>query len=161
MNKKGFFGDIGLILAIILLFSIVIIVGYKVFSSYNDKWQTSNADTQAKELVQESQTRYTNLFDGIFMFVFALLVIALFISAATIGTRPEFFFITMVLLVIFIGVSALISNVYDTASTSTQLNSTSSEFSFIPFLMDELPKVTLLLGVVVIIGLYVKIRGVL
>lgn len=150
-----------MILAVLLLFSIVVVVGYKVFDSYNDKWQTQNVDSNAKALVQSSKDRYVGLFDGIFMFVFALLCVALFVSAVMIGSRPEFFFITLIILVIFIGVSASISNVYEDVSTSSNLNATSSEFSFIPFLMGELPKVTLLLGFLVMAGLYMKIKGVL
>ena len=160
MNKKGFFGDIGLVIAIMLLIAVMTIIGYKVFTSYNEKWQANDSvDSNAKALVQQNKDRYVALWDGIFMFIFAMLCIALFISVAAIGTRPEFFFISLILLVIFIGGSAMISNVYEDVATSPQLNTTSSEFNFIPFIMGELPNVALLLGFLVMVGLYVKIRG--
>lgn len=161
MNKRGFFGDVGLVIAILLLVAIIVMVGYKLFSSYNTKWQAMDVDQNAKNLVQDNKDRYVDLFDGIFMFVLALLCVALFISVAMIGTRPEFFFITIILLVIFIGAAALLSNVFTDVATSPQLNATSSEFEFIPFIMNELPTVVLLFGFIVIAGLYMKIRGVL
>lgn len=160
MNKRGFLGDVGLIIAILMLVSIMVIVGYKVFSSYNDKWQAApSISTHSKALVQEQKDRYVGLFDGIFMFVFALLCLGLFISASMINTRPEFFFIAIVVLVFMIGGAALVSNAFETASDDAQLSNTSSEFTFIPFLMDNLPIVTLLLGFIVLVALYVKLRG--
>lgn len=161
MNKKGFIGDVGLIIAILFLVALMVIVGYKIFSSYNEKWQAApSISTEGKQLVQDSKDRYVGLFDGIFMFVFALLVVALFLSATQLNTNPAFFFITLIILVFMIGASAVISNSFETASSSSSLNATSNEFQFIPFLMDNLPMVTLLLGFVILVALYVKIRGV-
>src|SRR5690348_3416217 len=109
-------------LAILLLIALFVIIGYKVFDSYNDKWQNMNVDSNAKALVQTSKDRFVGLWDGIFMFIVALLAVALFISSTMIGTRPEFFFITFILLCFFIGSSAVISNVYEDVATSPQLN---------------------------------------
>lgn len=159
-NRKGFLGDIGLILAILMIVSLMVIVGYKIFSSYNDKWQAApSISNQSKTLVQDSKDRYVSLFDGIFMFVFALLIVGLFISASLINTRPEFFFIALVVAVFMIGGSAVISNSFEAASDSQHLNNTSSEFTFIPFLMDNLPIITLLMVFVVMVALYVKMKG--
>lgn len=160
IGNRGF-ADLGLVLAFLLIIAVTVIIGYKVFSSYNEKWQAQDSvSADAKADVQTLKDRYVSLFDGIFMLVFALLTIALFISVAYIGTRPEFFFITVIIMIMFIGVSALMSNVYDDVGTSEQLATTTSEFSFIPFIMTKLPLVTLLLGAVILIGLYVKIRGI-
>lgn len=160
-NRKGFLGDVGLIIAILMLVSLMVIVGYKVFSSYNDKWQAApSISTNSKELVQEEKDRYVGLFDGIFMFVFALLVLGLFISASLINTRPEFFFIALVVAVFMIGGAAVVSNSFEQAADSNQLSNTTSEFTFIPFLMDNLPIITLLLVFVVLVALYVKLKGI-
>lgn len=160
-NKKGFIGDVPFIIAMLFLFAIVVFVGYKVFGDYNDKWQAGSADANAKQLVQDGKDRYVSLFDGIFMFVFAGLCIALFISLTQIGTRPEFFFITLILLVILIGVGALLSNTMEEVTTSSELSSEASEFSFIPFFFENLPIMVLLLGAIFLIGSYLKLRGIL
>lgn len=158
MNRKGF-ADIGLVLALLLLVSLFAIVGFKVFSSYNDKWQNLDVSNESKTYIQEQDDRYPALFDGIFMLVFALLVVALFISVTQIGTRPEFFFISLVVLVFFIGAAGLLGNSFENISEGDELNATTQEFTFIPFIMGNLPIVTLGLGVVVIGGLYLKIKG--
>lgn len=160
MNKRGAFGsDIGLVLAILLLFGVIVIVGYKIFSDYNDEWQAKDdVSTQSKEIVGTLQGRYVNLFDGIFLFIFAGLGIALLISSVTIGTRPEFFFATLILTVIFVGISAVLSNVYSDVSTNPELNTTSQEFNVIPYLLGNLPMVTLVFAFLVMIGLYVKVK---
>lgn len=161
MNKRGaFLSDIGIVLAVMLLFSITIIVGYKVFTNYNDKWQANpEIDVNSKVLVGDLQSRYVGLFDGIFVFVFVLMAIMLFVSSMMIGTNPAFFFVVLFLTVFLIGVSAIMSNVYEDVATSDQMNTTSSSFSSIPYIMDNLPKIALMLAVITMIGLFVKIRG--
>jgi len=161
MNKKAaFLSDIGIVLAVMLLFSITIIVGYKVFTNYNDKWQANpNIDTNSKVIVGDLQGRYVGLFDGIFVFVFVLMAVMLFVSSMMIGTNPAFFFVVLFLTVFLIGVSAIMSNVYTDVATSEQMNTTSSTFSSIPYIMDNLPKIALMLAVITMIGLFVKIRG--
>jgi ABC-type cobalt transport system substrate-binding protein len=158
-NKKGFIGDIPFIIAILFLFAIVIIVMNQFFTSFNAGYQTSGASNNSKELVDTNQNRYSSLFDGIFMFVFAILAVLLFVSVATIGTRPEFFFITMILIAIFVGVGGLLSNTFTSISSNHLLNSSTNDFTFIPFIMDKLPFVILFFGIVVVFGLYVKIKG--
>lgn len=159
-NKKGFLGDVGFIIAILFLVGLLVMVGYKVYTSYNEKWQDMpSIANESKALVQENKDRYVDLFDGIFTFVFALLCVALFVSAVNLNTQPHFFFITIIILVFMIGAAAIISNSYETVSNSDQLNDTSSEFTFIPFIMDQLPIIVLFLGFLVITALYVKIKG--
>jgi hypothetical protein len=46
-------------------------------------------------------------------------------------------------------------------TTSSELSSEASEFSFIPFFFDNLPIMVLLLGAIFLIGSYLKLRGVL
>jgi succinate-acetate transporter protein len=161
MNKRGaFLSDIGIVLAVMLLFSITILVGYKVFTSYNDKWQANpEIDVNSKALVGDLQSRYVGLFDGIFVFVFVLMAVMLFVSSMLIGTNPAFFFVVLFLTVFLIGVSAIMSNVYEDVATSDQMNTTSSSFSSIPYIMDNLPKIALMFAVITMIGLFVKIKG--
>lgn len=159
-GKKGFIGDLGLVMAVLFIIALVVIIGYKIFDSYNDKWQTqTSVSNESKVYIQETHDRYVGLWDGIFMFVFALLTIALFVSATQLGTRPEFFFITLIVLVFMIGASAVISNSYETISTNDSINSTSSQFEFIPFIMINMPYVVLMFGFVIMMALFIKIRG--
>ena len=159
-SKKGFIGDIPLIIGFLFLFAVVIIVGYQFLSAYNTKYQAANVSQGSKDLVQSSKDRYVGLFDGIMGFVFALLVIALFVSLTLIPSNPAFFFITVILLVILIGAGAVFSNSYEQIANDSHISTTASEFTFTPFLMSNLPTVILFMGCVFIIGLYMKLRGV-
>lgn len=159
-NRRGFIGDIPLLIGVLFLVAVLIIVGYHFYTSFNDQYQASDADAQSKALLQTNKDRYVSLFDGIFGFVFALLMIALFISVTQIPSNPAFFFITVILIVVLIGGAAIFSNAYEDISTDTNINSTSSEFTFVPYLMGNLPIVVLFMGVIFMIGLYMKLRGV-
>jgi hypothetical protein len=159
VNNRGFFGDVPFIIGILLLLAIVVIVSYKVFTNINTDWQgKDDVSTESKLRMQTLKDRYTGLWDGIFMLVAGLLCLALVFSVSQIGTRPEFFFITIILLVFILGAAALTSNVYEQISTSDELNETSSEFTFIPYFTMSMPKIALLLVFLLVVGLYMKAR---
>jgi hypothetical protein len=160
MNKKGFIGDAAVVLGVLLVFVVCIYVGAKLFNSFNDSWQDSDQITnESKELVGGLESRYVGLWDGAFMLVFSLLAVGLLVSTAMLGTRPEFFFITIIIAVFFVGVAAAVSNAFSAFSADSNLSGVGSEFVFIPLIMNNLVEIMLVLIGLLLTGLYVKARG--
>lgn len=156
MNRKGFIGDVPIVLAVLLVLGITVFVGYKFFVQFNNEYQDGIASDVSKGLLQNSFDRYANLWDGIFMLVFGLFAVALMISVATLGTRPEFFFVTIIIGFFIIGASAIVSNAFYEVSEGLGVE---SSFTFIPLVMNNLVNITLVLVALLVTGLYVKIRG--
>lgn len=159
MNNRGFVGDIMSILVVLFVLVVTVMAAYFAFSAVNDSFQGSSLSNQTKEIVGDSKARYVGVWDGIALVVFGLLAIALVMSVAALGTRPEFFFILLIVGVVLVGIAAIFANTYE-AVTGTELSGTSSEFTFIPLLMDNLVNVVLLLFFLLVIGMFVKLGGV-
>lgn len=162
MNKKGFIGDVAVIIGLMLLLGTVFIVGSKVMGEFNDEWQANeDVSNQSKEIVSDLEGRYVNLWDGAFMLIFGLLAVALVVSTAALGTRPEFFFITVVIAVFFVGAAAAVSNAFYDISNDSGLVEATNEFTFVPLIMNNLVEITLVLIGLLFVGLYVKARGII
>lgn len=159
MNRKGFIGDSATVIAVLFLIALTVFVGFKIFSQYNTTYQAGDASNTSKGLLSDSFNRYAGLWDGIFAMVFGLFAIALVLSVASIGSRPEFFFIVLIIGVFIIGVSAAISNAYFDVANNENLPGVADQFTYIPLIMNNLAEITLFLVALLIIGLYVKIRG--
>lgn len=157
-SKKGFIGDVAFIIGVLFVLVLVVTIGFKVLGDFNDKYQTSGATNVSKELLQEQANRYVGLWDGIFMLVFGLLTVGLIISVAALGSRPEFFFIILILGMFIIGGAAMFSNIYEDA-TSGSLAVSASNFSFSYYVMTHMVEISLLLIGLFIVGLFVKAGG--
>lgn len=159
-KKRGFVGDIAIVIGLLFAFALIVVVAWKVFDSYNTTYQASGANTEAKDVVNENANRYVAVFDGMFLFILFGLAVALFLSTSYIDTRPEFFFVTLIASVIFVGLAAVVSNAYEEFSDSPDLANSTADFSIVPSIMDRLPLVVIVLVVAVLMGLYFKSRSV-
>lgn len=143
----------------LLVFGLVAIIGFQVMDDFNNQYQDTDASNTSKAQSQTFTDRYVNLWDGIFMLVFGLLGVALVISVATLGTRPEFFFITIIVGMFIVGGAAALSNVF-TDATDGMLASSAAQFTFLPLIMNNLVNITLFLVFALVVGLFVKARGI-
>ncbi len=159
-KKRGFVGDIAVVIGLLFAFALIVVVAWKVFDSYNDNYQTTDASTEAKASVNSNAGRFVAVFDGMFLFILFGLATALFLSTSYIDTRPEFFFITLVASVIFVGLAAAVSNAYESFSDSPALANSTADFSIVPSVMDRLPLIVIVLVVATLMGLYFKSRSV-
>lgn len=161
MNRKGFIGDVAFVVAILLVAGMVFIVMAKVLTDINDDFQAGDTlSNESKNLSGTLTSRYTGLFDGIFAVVFGLLGVGLIVSVALLGSRPEFFFITIIVGFIVIGLAAMISNVFDSFANSS-ISATAASFTYIPLIMNNLVEITLFLVAALVAGLYIKARGII
>lgn len=158
-SKRGFVGDIGIVIGLLFAFSIIFVIGFKLLGDFNNRYQDTDASTQSKQLVDDSTNSYVATFDGMYLFLLFGLAVALFLSTSYIDTRPEFFFITAIAAVIFVGMSAVVSNAYETFADSPSLVNASGSFLISPSIMGRLPLVTLVLVVSTLLGLYFKSKN--
>lgn len=159
-KKRGFVGDIAVVIGLLFTFALVVVIAWKVFDSYNTNYQTTDASTEAKASVNDNAGRYVTVFDSMFLFILFGLSVALFLSTSYIDTRPEFFFVTLIASVIFVGLAAAVSNAYESFSDSPGLANSTADFSIVPSVMDRLPLVVIVFVVAVLMGLYFKSRSV-
>lgn len=159
-GKKGFIGDVPFILIGLFVFAIFVVIGMMLFTNINQEFQDSNTlSNNSKELIQENQSRYAGLWDGIFATVFGLLTLGLVLSVAQLGTRPEFFFIMIFISLFIVGIAAIIGNVFEEFTNDATLSAAATEFTFISLFYNNVVAITLVLIGLLLIGLYAKGSG--
>lgn len=160
MNRKAFIGDLSTVIVVLFVLVVTVIIGAYTFNAVNDQFQSSDGiSSEGKNITADLESRYVAVWDGIALMAFAFLSVALILSVVTLGTRPEFFFLVIIIGLFLIGVAALFANTYS-AVTGSALSTVTAEFTFIPLIMQNLVNVMLFLIALLTIGLFVKIRGV-
>lgn len=157
MNRKAFNGDVSLLMVFVFVIGLVAVAGGRVMSRLNDSFAGGPLSLGGVNMFSELTTRYALVFDGIVLLVFSLFAIALVVSTAALGSRPEFFFVTVFVGLFFVGMAALLSNIFADLFTSLAVD---GQWRFIPLLMNNLVEAVMLLLAMLVFGLFAKIRGV-
>lgn len=157
MNRKAFNGDVSLLMVFVFVIGLVAVAGGRVMSRLNESLSGGPVSVEGVSMFAELTARYPLVFDGAVMLVFGLFAITLLVSTAALGSRPEFFFITVFVGMFFVGMAAVLSNVFGEFFSQMAVE---GQFRFIPLLMNNLVEAVLLLLAMLVFGLFVKIRGV-
>lgn len=154
-NKRGnAINDSITWLVFIGIFVIVILIGAVTFGELNDDIQDDDEMSQDnKDIVSTQYNRYTDLFDGGFLFVFCLLWVLVLVASYSIDTHPIFFVITLILLTFVIIISAFIGNMYEEFASDDTISSVVPSFPMMNWILTHL--------VIVIVGIAFSIMLVL
>ncbi len=156
MNRKAFNGDVTLLMVFLFTLGLVVTVGADVFERLDESFTGGEilSDDSAQQF-SESATRFSTVWDGAFMLVFGLFAIALILSTVSLGSRPEFFFITVFVGIFFVGMAAILSNLFGEFFAAFSADG----FTFIPLVLNNLVEAVLLLLALLVFGLFVKVRS--
>jgi hypothetical protein len=84
------------------------------------------------------------------------LAVAVGISGFLLRDHPAFFFVGLILLLFFVLLAALFSNIYDGVSTAPAFVSYKSEFSKMDYIMSNMPLYLGMIGLLILIVIYAK-----
>ena len=157
--KRGFVGDVLMIMILLFITGVVIMAAYLTLSSINTAFQGKDEmGTTAKKIVADSTSSYINTWDGIFAFLFIGLSIAAVIGAYMIDTHPIFLIFALVLIGIFIVIGAVISNAYYEVESASPFNTYADQFRIMHYINNHWPFYVLIEGVLIVLALYGKTR---
>lgn len=161
MNKRGVtILDVMLILIFMFILAITIIVSYQISHDYNESMQeTPGVSELSKNISATNKADFLAVFDKLFLVVFVGLALSCFVGATMLNTHPVIFVISIFLLAGMVFLSAVLSNVYEDTANDAQLANQADDFVIIPFLFENYPKIAAIFGILVIIGLFAKLRG--
>lgn len=160
LNKRGSILDILILIVVVFGLSIILLIGSKISTEMNKSLQQNPMMTNnSKTMLQESVDRFVPLFDGVFITVLVFLFLAIIIGAYYVDTHPAIFIFSIILMGIFVMLAGIFANVYDTAANSTELSVEAAKFTFIPAIMHNFVIVITIMGFVVLIVLYSKMRS--
>lgn len=151
--------DVMLVFVVLIAMAFVSLFGYLVFDDINTDFQNDDdIDADVKADVSSLHTRYPGTMDGIFVFVFSFLWLAVIISAFVIDTHPVFFILGVLLLGFVIFVGAVLSNTYEEIRSETEFLTFADGFPMTNFIIDNLALAIVIVGMTVMLSLYAKQR---
>ena len=158
--KKGnSFIDLILVLIIVVIIAIGSIFGHKMFDEINSDIQAdADIGSDAKNVSQKLYDVYPSLMDGIFLFVFIMLILWNIIAVYVIDTRPIFFMISFLVLAAFFVVAALLGNTFDDIMTDDSISSYANQHTWTTWFMRHLLEISVVSGFTLLIVLFIKLR---
>jgi len=166
-DKRGSIIDIFYILVVLFMASVA---GVLLFYTWGEVSPTFNSTVQGMDMISDGTKdtlssgigradESTDLLDSLFVAVFVGLLISIIITAFLVDVHPAFMIVYFVVLIFAVILSVLFSNGFESFADSSTLASTvTSDFTMTQYLMDKLPMLTLIVGLVGMVIMFAKMR---
>lgn len=157
-SKKGnAILDSIMVIVVLFSFGLITFFGYYILSEVNTDIQADTTINQtSKDIVNNLETSYPTVMDGLFIFVFVLLWCLVLVASFFVDAHPIFFIFTVILLIVVIIVSALLSNAFEEVTLDASVSSVRSSFPMTMFIMGHLVEVILAIAFTVMLALFGK-----
>ena len=157
MNTKGDLTGLLFLIVSISAFAIfLLIVGYVAPQISEGIKDNIGISAEINNSLNTTTNIARNTFPVIWMILFVGLLLGLFATSYLIETHPIFIPIFVLLLIIAIVVSVPLSNAYIALSEDTLLTGTSIQQSLIVFIMQYLPFITFVIGLLSLVITFAK-----
>ena len=155
-NKKGSLLDIVFIAVALTFFGIVVLVGLKVATEFEDNIDSNPlfADGESRAHVESVRVKYTNTVDNTFLFLLIFMAIGTLILASLVRVHPMFIPIYFIGWVLVIFLSGILSNMYQAMAADPNLIAISAQLTFISNILVALPIITGVFGVILMAIMY-------
>jgi hypothetical protein len=159
-NKKGnVIFDTLIVIIVLIVFSLVSILGYKIYNDFNADLQAdADINEYAKNMSAEMNTRFPSIFDGAFVFLFILLWVFIIVSSFMIDTHPIFFVCTAVISVFIIIVAASMANAWNDVTQDEEFASLLVSFPMTVYVIQHYVMYVVMLMFTAMISLFAKSR---
>lgn len=143
--------DLFYITSTLLVMALTIVMGMYMLNNFTPKLlalspENSTDYNSTSTLMTNVKATFTQTYDSSFAVVFVLMVASSMILSSLIPTNPIFALPFIFIMSILVVITAITSNLWSAFATDPLMASTVAEFVFIPFVMDNLPLLTVLLG---------------
>ncbi len=154
-NKKGSIVDVIHVMVILLVFAMMLLIGFKVMDEINTKFQESDAlDAMGKEASQRLTGMYPGVMDNSFLFLMIGLFLVTIILAFLVAFHPVFFIFYFIFLTIVIFIAGIASNIYQEAAANAELASIAAQLTYTSHILEFLPIILGIFGFIVAIVSY-------
>jgi hypothetical protein len=155
MNKKGSLIDLIVIGVVLLFFGVVLLIGFKVTSEFNDEIQAHpDIPTRAKTASTTLTGHYSGTMDYGFLLLAIGIAIATLILAALVRIHPVFVPLYFIGLVIVIFLCGIFSNIYQEMAANTNLITQADQLIFTSHILTYLPLIVGIFGILLMIIMY-------
>jgi len=155
--KKGNILDIHLAGIIIFIALIVIVIAFMILSKINVSLEDSGEfSNESLDIIQHQVDIFPNIWDTGWLFILVGLGIYTWISAFFVRSHPVFFIFGFFLIVVYIIVFGVMSNVYGDITENPEISPYSDEFTLANFVMTRFPIIMGIISFVTAIIMYSK-----
>jgi len=157
-NKRGSLeAGILMIVAIAAFAIFLLIVGYigsRIGTELQSQFNT--AIPEVNESIQKTIDVSETMLGPLWFLIFAGLLLGVFISAWQMRMHPMLIPVFIILLIVAIIVGIAMSNAYHELAITTTLDTASSQQGAVKFMMDKLPYIALIVGLISILIMFVR-----
>lgn len=151
--------DLVITIVIILVVSFSSIFGYVLYTELQEDMLDTpmfNDSTAPREALIGGEV-VIDMYDEILLGVVVAMILGMLLLAVFLNTHPAFI-VAMILILIFVVIlSASFSNMYEDISGHDQFSDAASNFPMQNYIMDNLPLIMAVIGILIIIVLLAKI----
>lgn len=162
MNKKASAQDILYLCVLLLVGSIVFFVGHRAYTEMNDHFQNvTMLSSQGRAVLNNTATMIGSghLLDYAFITIFIMLTIGILLLAYVNDFSPAYLVLFIVVLIITLIVSIQFSNAFYTIRTHSEFTTTAASYPMMQYIMENLPYVILVIGILFGLVIYSKFRS--
>ncbi len=155
-DKRGSLVDVLFWALGLTVFAIVVLVGFKVMSEVDTKFQDGSLGLPVEATTASTQivNTYDGILDNAFLFLTIGLVIVSLALAAFVRIHPIFIPFFMMGLFFLTFIAGILSNIYTQIASQTELVAQAEQLIFITHVLTFLPFIVAIFGVVIMVVLY-------
>jgi len=158
-HKKGSILDLVFIMTALLIFAMVVLIGFKLSSEVNTQVQDNiDIPTEAKTASTQLLGFYPGAIDNTFLFLTVGLAIVTLIMAALVKVHPIFIPLFIIGWIIIIFLAGICSNIYRAMAVNPNLAAQATALTYTSFIMGYLPLIVGGLGILLMIVIH-KLGG--
>lgn len=160
LGKKGTIDDVILIVGVLFIFSLLVMIGFKVYDAFNTQFQANtevdslDPDGYAKLASQAVTNHFPGVIDSGFLFLAIGLSVVAIALAAMVIVHPVFIMLYIIVEAILVVVSGVLSNVYQTLAANSEFTALADKMIFTSTVMNYLPFIIGIVGTILAIVMY-------
>ena len=160
VNKKASIQDLIYIGVFALVFSIIILVTFKVSDELNTQFQGSDIVTQrGKDSFGQINNMFPTVIDNAFLMIVIGLGIVALVLASLVRIHPVFFVFFILILVIIIFLAGVFSNIFIEMANEPEFSSVANQLTFTVAIMKLLPLIVGIFGFILAVIMYKSWQG--
>lgn len=157
--KRASGSDLFFIIFVLLGFSIISLIGFKVMSAMNDQFQLEDSITsRGKSASSDLTSVYTSTIDNMFLFATIVLAIISIILASLVYFHPLFMVLYIIVYIPMLIFAGIASNIFQEMAANAGLASEAAQMTFMSGVMNYLPLIMGVVGMVLMVIMF-KIKG--
>lgn len=159
LGRKGSIMDMFVVVGLIVAMAITALLGIFMWGEIDNALpQLSNSS--ASQNIRGSTSFLVNTgFDGIIVFMFFGISLAVILSAMTVNTHPAFFFISFFMLIVLTILAGLLSNTFESIYSVSQMSGAVDSIPWTKIIVDYLPVFSFAVSMLALLLAYMKSRS--